>query len=68
MDFELPEDTLMLRDMLRRFIHKEAQPLEMKYFTAGFLASEERAPLATGSRTDGSVGAYCSGGLWRRRA
>jgi acyl-CoA dehydrogenase len=45
MDFELPEETLMLRDMLRRFIHKEAQPLEMKYFTARLLAPEERARL-----------------------
>jgi len=45
MDFELPADTLMLRDMLRRFIRKEAQPLEMKYFTAGQLMPEERARL-----------------------
>jgi alkylation response protein AidB-like acyl-CoA dehydrogenase len=45
MDFELSEETLMLRDMLRRFIHKEAQPLEMKYFTAGALAPEERLRL-----------------------
>ncbi len=27
MDFEFPEDTLMLRDMLRRFVQKEARPL-----------------------------------------
>ena len=45
MDFELPADTLMLRDMLRRFIRKEAQPLEMKYFTTGQLAPEERLRL-----------------------
>ena len=45
MDFELPADTLMLRDMLRRFVRKEAQPLEMKYFTAGQLTPEERARL-----------------------
>ena len=45
MDFEFSEDTLMLRDMLRRFISKEAQPLEMKYFTAGSLSDEESARL-----------------------
>jgi alkylation response protein AidB-like acyl-CoA dehydrogenase len=45
MDFELPPDTLMLRDMLRRFIQKEARPLEMKYFNAGSLTVEERARL-----------------------
>jgi acyl-CoA dehydrogenase len=45
MDFEFPEDAVMLRDMLRRFVQKEAQPLEMKYFTAGGLAPEESARL-----------------------
>jgi len=45
MDFELPSDALMLRDMLRRFVQKEARPLEMKYFTAGELAPEESARL-----------------------
>lgn len=45
MDFEFPEDTLMLRDMLRRFVHKEARPLEMKYFTSGALEAKERARL-----------------------
>ncbi len=45
MDFEFPPDALMLRDMLRRFVQKEARPLEMKYFTAGSLAQEERARL-----------------------
>jgi len=45
MDFELPPDALMLRDMLRRFVQKEARPLEMKYFNAGALAPEERARL-----------------------
>jgi len=68
MDFELPEDTLMLRDMLRRFIHKEAQPLEMKYFTAGFLAPEERARLQRAVEQMGLWGltvpeAYGGGGL-----
>ena len=68
MDFELPEETLMLRDMLRRFIHKEAQPLEMKYFTAGFLAPEERARLHRAVEQMGLWGltvpeAYGGGGL-----
>lgn len=45
MDFEFPPDTLMLRDMLQRFIQKEVRPLEMKYFTAGGLEPEERARL-----------------------
>jgi acyl-CoA dehydrogenase len=45
MDFEFPQDALMLRDMLRRFVQKEARPLEMKYFTAGELAPEEKAHL-----------------------
>lgn len=45
MDFELPSDALMLRDMLRRFVQKEARPLEMKYFNTGALAPEERARL-----------------------
>lgn len=45
MDFEFPPDTLMLRDMLRRFVQKEARPLEMKYFNTGELTGEERARL-----------------------
>ena len=45
MDFEFPEETLMLRDMLRRFIQKEARPLEMQYFNNGELKPEERARL-----------------------
>jgi len=45
MDFEFPEDAVMLRDMLRRFVQKEAQPLEMKYFTAGRLEPEQSARL-----------------------
>jgi alkylation response protein AidB-like acyl-CoA dehydrogenase len=35
----------MLRDMLRRFVQKEARPLEMKYFNTGDLTPEERARL-----------------------
>lgn len=45
MDFEFPQETLMLRDMLRRFVQKEVRPLEMKYFSAGRLEPEERARL-----------------------
>jgi acyl-CoA dehydrogenase len=45
MDFDFPADTLMLRDMLRRFVEKEARPLEMKYFNSGALEPEERARL-----------------------
>lgn len=43
MDFDFPPDTLMLRETLRRFVQKEAQPLEMKYFNTGILTPEERA-------------------------
>jgi acyl-CoA dehydrogenase len=45
MEFEFPPDIVMLRDMLRRFVQKEARPLEMKYFTRGSLEAEERARL-----------------------
>jgi acyl-CoA dehydrogenase len=47
MDFELPSDALMLRDMLQRFIEDEAKPLEMKYFNTGTLEPKERARLRT---------------------
>jgi acyl-CoA dehydrogenase len=47
MDFNLPQDTLMLRDMLRRFVQKEVRPLEMKFFTTGELEPEEKARLRT---------------------
>ncbi len=58
----------MLRDMLRRFIRKEAQPLEMKFFTAGELAPEERARLRRAIEQMGLWGltvpeAYGGGGL-----
>jgi acyl-CoA dehydrogenase len=45
MDFNLPAETLMLRDMLRRFVQKEARPLEMAYFNTGELEPEVRARL-----------------------
>lgn len=47
MDFTFSPDTIMLRDMLRKFIQKDAQPLEMKYFNAGKLEPEEKARLRT---------------------
>lgn len=43
MNFEFPPDTIVLREMLRRFVQKEARPLENKYFISGELAPEERA-------------------------
>lgn len=45
MEFDFPKDTLMLRDMLRRFVQKEARPLEMDYFNTGELKPEQRARL-----------------------
>lgn len=45
MNFEFSDDTLMLRDMLRRFVQKEARPLEMDYFNTGVLKPEVRARL-----------------------
>jgi len=47
MDFELSSDTLMLREMLQRFVEDEAKPLEMKYFNSGALEPKERARLRT---------------------
>jgi acyl-CoA dehydrogenase len=57
MDFELPADTLMLRDMLRRFVEKDARPLEMKYFNTGSLEPEERARLRSAIEQMGLWGA-----------
>ncbi len=45
MDFELPSETLMLRDMLRRFVEKEARPREAEYFTTGKLSPNQRNRL-----------------------
>lgn len=45
MDFEFSSDGLMLRDMLRKFLQKDARPLEMKFFNAGKLEADERARL-----------------------
>lgn len=68
MDFEFPPDILMLRDMLRKFVQKEAQPLEMKYFNTGELEPEERARLRKGIEQLGLWGltvpeAFGGGGL-----
>jgi len=45
MDFEFSSDGLMLRDMLRKFLQKDARPLEMKFFNTGRLEPDERARL-----------------------
>ncbi len=45
MDFQFSPDGLMLRDMLRKFLQKDARPLEMKFFNAGKLEPDERARL-----------------------
>ena len=45
MDFNFPPDTLMLREVLRRFVQKEARPLEMNYFNTGTLTQDEWSHL-----------------------
>jgi acyl-CoA dehydrogenase len=45
MDFHFSEDALILQEMLRRFIEKEARPLEMKFFLSGSLEEKERLHL-----------------------
>jgi acyl-CoA dehydrogenase len=57
MDFEFPPDTLMLRDMLRKFVQKDARPLEMAYFTAGSLRPEEQGRLRSALEQLGLWGA-----------
>ncbi len=57
MDFDFPTDTLMLRDILRRFVQKEARPLEMKYFNTGRLEPEEQARLRSAIEQMGLWGA-----------
>ena len=56
MDFEFSSDTLMLRELLRRFIRKDAQPLEMKYFTAGALEPDDRLRLRRSVEQMGLLG------------
>lgn len=57
MDFEFSSDGLMLRDMLRKFLQKDARPLEMKYFNAGRLEPEEHARLRAAIEQMGLWGA-----------
>jgi len=45
MDFELDEDVIMIRDMMRRFVQKDAQPLEMLLFNEGELTPEQKETL-----------------------
>jgi alkylation response protein AidB-like acyl-CoA dehydrogenase len=45
MDFELDEDIIMIRDMMRRFVQKDAQPLEMPLFNQGELTQEQAEGL-----------------------
>ncbi len=45
MDFELDEDVIMIRDMMRRFVQKDAQPLEMPLFNEGELTQEQEETL-----------------------
>jgi len=68
MDFEFSSDSLMLRDMVRRFVQKEARPLEMSYFTRGALVAEEVARLRSAVEQMGLWGLlvperYGGGGL-----
>jgi alkylation response protein AidB-like acyl-CoA dehydrogenase len=57
MDFQFSPDTLMLRDMLRKFVQKDARPLEMAYFTAGALRLEDEARLRSAVEQLGLWGA-----------
>ncbi len=45
MDFELGEEVIMIRDMMRRFVQKDAQPLEMPLFNQGELTPEQEDGL-----------------------
>ncbi len=45
MDFELGEDAVMIRDMMRRFVQKDARPLEMPLFNQGELTAEQQDSL-----------------------
>ena len=45
MDFELDEEVIMIRDMMRRFVQKDAQPLEMTLFNQGELTQEQEDSL-----------------------
>lgn len=45
MDFEYGEEAIMIRDMMRRFVQKDAQPLEMPLFNQGELTAEQEETL-----------------------
>ena len=45
MDFELDEEVIMIRDMMRRFVQKDALPLEMPLFNQGELTPEQEEGL-----------------------
>jgi acyl-CoA dehydrogenase len=45
MDFELGEEVIMIRDMMRRFVQKDARPLEMPLFNQGELTLEQENGL-----------------------
>jgi acyl-CoA dehydrogenase len=52
MDFNLPEEAAMIRDMMRRFVQKEAIPLEMKLFSQAAASPEGRIALPDDARQD----------------
>jgi acyl-CoA dehydrogenase len=45
MDFEFSSDSVMLRDMVRRFVQKEVRPLEMDYFRNGSIDEAQQKHL-----------------------
>jgi acyl-CoA dehydrogenase len=45
MDFEFGEEAIMIRDMMRRFVQKDARPLEMPLFNQGELTAEQEETL-----------------------
>lgn len=45
MDFEFDEEVIMIRDMMRRFVQKDATPLEMPLFNQGELTREQEDGL-----------------------
>lgn len=45
MDFEFGEEAIMIRDMVRRFVQKDARPLEMPLFNEGELTPEQEEGL-----------------------
>lgn len=45
MDFEFGEEVIMIRDMMRRFVQKDARPLEMPLFNQGELTEEQAEGL-----------------------